>query len=1076
MGGPLELDLRGLPSPQGIAEGRGTGVAAKLDARVQARLRGQLEAGTLPAAAVTLDARATREADASGKERQLVVMLDKLVAEAAGATAQVSGQARRKSNGPWSIDAKGKLADFDPLPWYPGLEGSVWREGGHRFSGSVDTKIELPAKIDLPSRGNDAAGDAQDLATLAQRARGTLDVVLDNARLAGVPLEGTLAWRNDAGDAQLRGRLTAAGNTADIDTVLGQANQTNQTNQSNDRWQLRVQAPRLATLAPITRLHPTLARAVPQAGSIQGEATVDGRWPQAASRGRLESRGLRVGAWQLGSATLGWRLGTDAQAPLEVNLEAKDLVQALPANAATGTPQRRVESLALVVDGSLASHRIDVQAQSPVRPPAWSGALMGAAPTAEQDAAMRGTTFALRADARFTPPTAGTPAAALLDGGIWRARVAELQSRPRQGTTAWVDGRDLIAEVELAPGATLVAARVEPGRLALLGAELRWTQARWSREPSSAPTRDVATDVNRDRVDIDATLEPLRIAPLFDRLVPGIGVGGDLLVGGSLVVRTAPDRFAIEGVIERRGGDLTITEEGVSQSLGLNALRLALSAQDGTWHFTQAVAGTNLGVAGGTQTVRVPLSTRWPSASTPLEGVMSWRVDNLATLAPWLPPGWRATGSVVAVATFGGQFGTPEISGALTGTQLGLRNLLEGVDWRDGEAKVLLRGQQATIERFVFKAPPSSSGTGGTGGTGDTGQLEVDGSADFGAKGAVKLGLRARQFLVVGRVDRRIVASGEARATIGRDEMQLDGRFTIDEGLIDLSRRDAPSLDSDVNVIRDDVNVVRDDTNVVHNNGKNNNVKNNNDDTVKAARRGPLAKTQVNLRLDLGPQLRLVGRGINTRLAGALTITTPGNRLAVNGSVQAEDGTYRAYGQNLVIRRGVIRFAGPVEDPRLDIVAGRDNLDVEVGVAITGTAQNPRVRLASEPEMGDVDKLSWLMLGRGPDGLGRTDTALLQRAALAIWAGEEGSSPTDQLLQTLGIDEFSVSQSETGDVRDTVIRVGKQVSRRWYVGYERGVNAGTGTWQVIYRVAQRLVVRAQGGSDDSLDMIWSWRW
>jgi translocation and assembly module TamB len=38
------------------------------------------------------------------------------------------------------------------------------------------------------------------------------------------------------------------------------------------------------------------------------------------------------------------------------------------------------------------------------------------------------------------------------------------------------------------------------------------------------------------------------------------------------------------------------------------------------------------------------------------------------------------------------------------------------------------------------------------------------------------------------------------------------------------------------------------------------------------------------------------------------------------------------------------------------------------------------------------------------------------------------------------------------------------------------VNAGTGTWQVIYRIAQRLVVRAQGGSDDSLDMIWSWRW
>ena len=57
-----------------------------------------------------------------------------------------------------------------------------------------------------------------------------------------------------------------------------------------------------------------------------------------------------------------------------------------------------------------------------------------------------------------------------------------------------------------------------------------------------------------------------------------------------------------------------------------------------------------------------------------------------------------------------------------------------------------------------------------------------------------------------------------------------------------------------------------------------------------------------------------------------------------------------------------------------------------------------------------------------------------------------------------------------------MVSVGKQLSRRWWVGYERGVHATTGTWQVIYRVAQRFTLRAQSGGENALDMIWTWRW
>ncbi|HAF55161.1 MAG TPA: hypothetical protein DCL01_08085, partial [Thauera sp.] len=51
----------------------------------------------------------------------------------------------------------------------------------------------------------------------------------------------------------------------------------------------------------------------------------------------------------------------------------------------------------------------------------------------------------------------------------------------------------------------------------------------------------------------------------------------------------------------------------------------------------------------------------------------------------------------------------------------------------------------------------------------------------------------------------------------------------------------------------------------------------------------------------------------------------------------------------------------------LNIVALRKGLEVEAGVAVTGSAKRPQIRLVSEPNVPDPAKLSWIVLGRAPD-------------------------------------------------------------------------------------------------------------
>jgi len=356
----------------------------------------------------------------------------------------------------------------------------------------------------------------------------------------------------------------------------------------------------------------------------------------------------------------------------------------------------------------------------------------------------------------------------------------------------------------------------------------------------------------------------------------------------------------------------------------------------------------------------------------------------------------------------------------------------------DGVLDASLDGLRGRIERFTARA-------------GD-GQVKLSGTATFGEQPAADLALNAERFRALARADRRADISGDARLRLDAQGIGLQGRLKVDEGLVDLGRGEAPELSKDVRVV-DGPTPGR---------------------PVKPAG-GPSRPVQLDLRVDLGSNLRVRGKGINTLLAGDVHIAAPAGQLALDGSVRTVQGSYEAYGEKLRIERGLITFAGAVDNPRLDIEAIRPDLrDVEVGVAITGTAQNPRVRLVSTPEMSELDKLSWLTMGRSSAGLASDQTAILQRAALALLAGQGGGG--EGLTKRLGLDKISVGRGESGGLGDAVVSLGKQVSERFYVGYAQSLDATGGSWELVYKIARRLTLRLQTGEATAVDLIWTWLW
>lgn len=988
LGGTLAVQLGGLPAPDGSLA-----AAPAQSLKAQLALDGRLDARRGEPARLRGELAAQRSAGA------WQLQLSGLEARAGAAELRGQLQAARRANGssPGTLHlaSEGEARGFDPALWWAGAPRA-------QLQARWQADLRAPATLDWPLR--------QAASWLAVRGQAQID--LPPSQLAGVALQGQARFDGRQPGWAVDATLQAAGNRAQLQGRLAPR-------ADDDRWQAELEAPALAALRPLLAATGFAPQAAGLDGKLVLQTQTQGRWPALRSQGSARADGLRAGAWSAQRLATQWQAGPDREAALVLSVDGERLSQ--------GTVT--LDTLRASVDGSLATHRLSLDATSGLRPPAWTDALQAGAATP------RGSRVQLRGEGHWSP----TGAAASPWAGRWQARVAELDARGRDAPQPWLAARDAQLQLTLDGDGRLLQAQAAPGRASVLGAPLAWREASWR----------AASAQQKEQLLLDADLEPLAIAPWLARWQPGAGFGGDLALKGRIVVRRS-EAFAADIVLERAGGDLSLTADGVTQPFGLTDLRLAMVANDGTWHFTQALAGANMGVLAGAQSLRVAPSATWPAPDTPMQGVLEWRVADLAVWAPFTPPGWRVGGQLRTSAALGGRFGAPEIEGRMEGSGLAVRNILQGVDVRDGELALSLRGDEARIERFVFK--------------GGDGRLQLTGGATLGAEPAANVKLLAERFRLLGRADRRIVASGEAALALDAKSLALDGRFSVDEGLIDVSRGDAPSLDEDITV-RGGRHAVRPAASASA------------PDAASPPTR-PAAtprNVRVAVQVDLGRQLRLRGRGLDTRLAGVLAVSAPAGRLALNGQVSAVDGSYAAYGQKLEIERGVVAFAGPAENPRLDILAVRPNLDVTVGVLIGGTAQAPRVRLYSEPEMSDYDKLSWLVLGRASDGLARADTALLQRAAVALLAGEN-ESPDAALLSQLGLDELSVRQQDSGQVQETVVTLGKQLSRRWYVGYERGVNSTTGTWQLIYRAAQRFTLRAQSGADNSLDAIWTWRW
>ena len=409
----------------------------------------------------------------------------------------------------------------------------------------------------------------------------------------------------------------------------------------------------------------------------------------------------------------------------------------------------------------------------------------------------------------------------------------------------------------------------------------------------------------------------------------------------------------------------------------------------------------------------------------PITGTFSLAGLDLAVARPFVP----------MVETLSGKLnGNGRISGGLLAPLVNGNVNLVGGEVSGPELPISLEG--LNVQALIAGESVQLNGAWRSG---KAGQGSLKGQIDWGQALVVDLSLQGSQLPVTVEPYAVLEVAPDLKITMKNDKLAIAGKVQIPRG--DIVVRELPPSTVKVS-----------------------------DDTVIIGSQTEEGKPPMAMAMDIdvavgSDQLNFSGFGLTAKVQGHVHI---GDNMDTRGELWLNDGRYRAYGQKLDVRRARLLFAGPLDQPYLDIEAIRKTGDIVAGIRLSGSAEQPTTQIFSEPAMSQEQALSYLVLGRPLSTTGE-DNNMLAQAALGL--GLMGSAGvTSDLAKNLGIQDFELDTQGSGN--DTAVVASGKITEKLSLRYGVGVFEPASTIALRYLLSKKVYLEVASGVASSLDIFY----
>lgn len=229
------------------------------------------------------------------------------------------------------------------------------------------------------------------------------------------------------------------------------------------------------------------------------------------------------------------------------------------------------------------------------------------------------------------------------------------------------------------------------------------------------------------------------------------------------------------------------------------------------------------------------------------------------------------------------------------------------------------------------------------------------------------------------------------------------------------------------------------------------------------------------LKIKIGDDVRLDAYGLKTELNGLLSVQQEKGKLGLFGQINLKNGRYESFGQDLLIRKGIISFSGLPSQPMLNIEAIRnptsmENTNITAGVKVVGIADSPEVTVFSEPSTSQAQALSYLLTGRSLESSGEAGSGGSIGAALLGMGLAKSGKLVGGIGEAFGIQDLNLGTSGVGDGSKMV--VSGNITPRLQVKYGVGLFDGLAELTLRYRLLPKLYLQSVSGVNQAVDLLY----
>ena len=409
----------------------------------------------------------------------------------------------------------------------------------------------------------------------------------------------------------------------------------------------------------------------------------------------------------------------------------------------------------------------------------------------------------------------------------------------------------------------------------------------------------------------------------------------------------------------------------------------------------------------------------------PLSGEFRLSGLDLAVVRPFVPMVEKLAGNLNGSGRLSGGLLAPQVNGTLTLSDGQVSGAELPTSLEDLQVQAQIAGESLLLN--------------GTWKSGKAGQGSLNGQVAWGQALLVDLNLKGSQLPVTVEPYAALEVAPDLKISMKGDQLAIAGKVQIPKGEITI--RELPPSTVKVS-----------------------------DDTVIVGQQTDEGKAPLAMAMDIDvvvgeDKLSFAGFGLTANVQGHVHI---GDNMDTRGELWLNDGRYRAYGQRLTVRRARLLFAGPLDQPYLDIEAVRQTDDVIAGIRLSGSAEQPTTQIFSEPAMSQEQALSYLVLGRPLSTTGE-DSNMLAQAALGL--GLMGSADlTGGLAKNLGIQDFQLDTQGSGTATSVV--ASGNISEKLSLRYGVGVFEPANTIALRYKLSKKVYLEAASGIASSLDIFY----